>query len=248
MSVRFIYKLHCKLRKLGKSPIRIFCIHNVSDCFDADSMWPCDWIQTDVFKRTVLELQKQYTFISLKEAQRHLHRDIVRFRDYAVLTADDGFSSLKNIIPWLEERQIPITLFVNPIVWDGKTVGHNLKSLPVSTENNGVKDVYLLPEDLKAFQSPLITFGYHGYEHIDESVETYDTFVDNFEKCRKAMEILDNVIPFYAHTYGRTTKQNDEYLIKQGITPVYVNGGKNYGVSQYVDRELLSRQNIVSML
>lgn len=239
MSVRFIYKLHCKLRKLGKSPIRIFCIHNVSDCFDADSMWPCDWIKTDVFKRTVLELQKKYTFISLTEAQRHLRRDIVRIRKYAVLTADDGFASLKNIIPWLEERQIPITLFVNPIVWDGKTVGQNLKSLPVSTDNNGAKDVYLLQDDLKAVQSPLVTFGYHGYDHINESVETYETFVANFEKCRRAMAALDNVIPFYAHTYGRATKQNDEYLIKQGITPVYVNGGKNYGVCQHIDRELL---------
>lgn len=239
MSVRFIFKLHCKLRKLGKSPIRILCIHNVSDCFDADSMWPCDWIQTDVFKRAVLELQKKYTFISLTEAQRHLRRDIVRIRKYAVLTADDGFASLKNVIPWLEERQIPITLFVNPIVWDGKTVGYNLKSLPVSTENNGAKDVYLLPEDLKAFQSPFVTFGYHGYEHIDESIETYETFVDNFEKCRRAMAALDNVIPFYAHTYGRATKRNDEYLIKQGITPVYVNGGKNYNQRQGIDRELL---------
>ena len=225
--------------RLRFQPIRIFCIHNVSDYFDADSMWPCDWIQTDVFKRAVLELQKKSTFISLTEAQRHLRRDIIRFRKYAVLTGDDGFASLKNIIPWLEERQIPITLFINPIVWDGKTVGQNLTSLPVSTENNGAKDIYLLPEDLKAFKSPLVTFGYHGYEHINESVETYDTFVANFEKCRKAMKILDNVIPFYAHTYGRTTKQNDEYLIKQRITPVYVNGGKNYNQWKNVDRELL---------
>lgn len=228
-----------KFIKLRLKPIRIFCIHNVSQSFDADSMWPCDWIQTDVFKRAVQELQKKYTFISLTEAQRHLRNDIVRTKNYAVLTADDGFASLKDIMPWLEERQIPITLFINPVVWDGKTVGQNLMSLPVSAENNCVKDIYLLPEDLKAFQSPLITFGYHGFEHINESVETYDTFLDNFEKCRKAMEILDNVIPFYAHTYGRTTKQNDEYLIKQGITPVYVNGGKNYNQWKNIDRELL---------
>lgn len=234
-----IHKIFDRWKTLRFQPIRIFCIHNVSDCFDADSMWPCDWIQTDAFKRSVSELQKKYTFISLTEAQKHLRRDIVRLGKYAVLTADDGFASLKNVIPWLEERQIPITLFVNPIVWDGKTVGHNLKSLPVSTENNGVKDVYLLPEDLKAFQSPLVTFGYHGYEHIDERVETYETFVDNFEKCKMAMAALDNVIPFYAHTYGRATKQNDEYLIKQGITPVYVNGGKNYNQRQGIDRELL---------
>lgn len=240
--MKILNKIKKKYETLHLRSIRIFCIHNVSDCFDADSMWPCDWIQIGVFKRTVLELQKQYTFISLTEAQRHLHRDIIRIRKYAVLTADDGFASLKNIMPWLEKRQIPITLFINPIVWDGKTIGQNLKSLPISTENNWAKDVYLLPEDLKAFQSPLVTFGYHGFEHINESVETYETFAANFEKCRKAMEILDNVVPFYAHTYGRTTKQNDEYLIKQRITPVYVNGGKNYNQWRNIDRELLPVQ------
>lgn len=239
MSSNFAEKVKRRLLKLRFQPIRIFCIHIVSDCFDADSMWPCDWIQTDVFKRAVLELQKQYAFISLMEAQRHLHNDIVRAKNYAVLTADDGFASLKNIMPWLEERQIPITLFINPVVWDSKSVGQNLKPLPISTDNNGAKDVYLLLDDLKAVQSPLVTFGYHGYDHINESVETYETFVANFEKCIKAMEILDNVIPFYAHTYGRTTKQNDEYLIKQGITPVYVNGGKNYNQWRSIDRELL---------
>lgn len=239
MSVQLIDRILRKLKKLGRSPIRVFCFHHVTDLFDSGYMWPCDWIQTDVFKRAVLELQKQYIFISLTEAQRHLHRDIIRIRKYAALTADDGFASLKNIIPWLEDRQIPITLFINPIVWDGKTVGQNLMSLPVSAENNCVKDIYLLPEDLKAFQSPLVSFGYHGYEHINESAETYETFVDNFEKCRRAMAALDNVIPFYAHTYGRATKQNDEYLIKQGITPVYVNGGKNYNQWQGIDRELL---------
>lgn len=185
-------------------------------------------------------IAKAVTFISLTDAQRHLRRDIIRVKKYAVLTADDGFASLKNIMPWLEKRQIPITLFINPIIWDGKTVGQNLNPLPISTKNTCAKDVYLLMKDLKAFHSPFVTFGYHGYEHIDESVETYETFVANFEKCRKAMESLDNVIPFYAHTYGRTTKQNDEYLIIQGITPVYVNGGKNYGISQHIDRELLS--------
>lgn len=236
----FIFKLHRKLRKLGKSPIRIFCIHNVSDCFDADSMWPCDWIQTDVFKRTVLELQKQYTFISLTEAQRHLRRDMVRTKKYAVLTADDGYASLKNIIPWLLEQNIPITLFINPIVWDGKAIGQNLKPLPINTREKGVQGLYLKLEDLKALEiSPLVTLGYHGYEHIDEYHETYETFFDNLKKCKEAMSGLRNVIPFYAHTYGHTTKMNDDFLESQGITPVYVNGGKNYYQWQNIDRELL---------
>lgn len=241
----FFHKLHNRWTKLRLQPIRVFCFHQVSDTFDANSMWPCDWIQTDVFKQKVIELQKQYTFISLPEAQAHLRKDWFRCKKYAVMTADDGFASMRKIVPWLAEQGIPITLFINPIVWDGKTIGRNLSILPIANQVDGAKGVYLLPNDLKNMQSPLVTFGYHGFEHIDEGKESYEIFVTNFEKCRKVMADLENVIPFYAHTYGHATKENDAYLINQGVTPVYVSGGKNYNQWQFLDRELLTQDSII---
>lgn len=239
------HKFHNRWAKLRLQPIRVFCFHQVTNAFDSDSMWPCDWIQTDSFKQKILELKKQYTFISPLEAQKHLRNDWLRCKKYAVLTADDGFASMKEVVPWLIEQQIPITLFINPIVWNGKTIGKNLMKLPIYTKNVGAQDLYSRLEDLQAMQSPLVTFGYHGYEHIDESQETYDTFVANFEKCKTAMVELQNVIPFYAHTYGHTTEKNDAYLRSQGITPVYVNGRKNYNRWQYLDRELLTQYTII---
>lgn len=233
-----VNRIRRKINKLRFQPIRVFCIHNVSDSFDADSMWPCDWIQTEKFKQTVLELQKRYSFISLVEAQNHLLKDWFRFHRYAVMTADDGFSSMKTIIPWLEKRNIPITLFINPIVWDGKTVGQNLRSLPVNNNVDSGKEIYLQFEDLKNLQSPLVTFGYHGYDHIDEGIESFEAFVSNFEKCKQAMNFLGNVVPFYAHTYGRTKKENDIFLANCGMTPIYINGGHNYTLERYLDREL----------
>lgn len=244
----FLHKLNNRWTKLRFQPIRVFCIHQVSDEFDADSMWPCDWIQTDVFKQKVLELQKQYTFISLPEAQERLRKDRFRHKKYAVMTADDGFSSMREIVPWLVGQGIPITLFINPIVWDGKTIGQNLQSLPIVNRKNGVDGLYLTLVDLKAMTtSPLVTIGYHGYEHIDENKETHEAFVANYEKCKNAMTELQNVIPFYAHTYGHTTKENDVYLLKQGITPIYVNGGKNYNQSLFLDRELLTATTICTI-
>lgn len=240
----FICKVHNRWKKLRLQPIRVFCIHHVTDDFDADSMWPCDWIQTDVFKESITELQKQYTFISLLEAQEHLHKDWFRRKKYAVMTADDGFASMKQVVPWLVERRIPITLFINPVVWDGKTIGQNLQSLPIAKKKNGAKGLYLLLDDLNGLQSPLVTFGYHGYEHIDESKETYDVFVGNFEKCRTLMSQLDNVIPFYAHTNGLATKGNDMFLESINITPVFVNGVVNYNQESYIDRELLTSKTI----
>lgn len=236
---KIINRILYKLTKIRFQPIRVFCFHQVTDTFDADSMWPCDWIQTDVFKQKVVKLQKRYTFISLPEAQEHLRKDWLRCKKYAVMTADDGFASMKEVVPWLVEQNIPITLFINPIVWDGKTVGRNLSILPIVNQIDGVKGVYLLLNDLKNMQSPLVTLGYHGYEHINESKETHETFVENFEKCKMAMAGLPNVIPFYAHTYGQATKENDTYLLDQGITPVYVTGNKNYYDYSVIDREVL---------
>lgn len=101
--------------------------------------------------------------------------------------------------------------------------------------------MYLHLEDLQAMQSPLVTLGYHGYEHIDEYKETNETYIVNFEKAKSAMACLNNVIPFYAHTYGRATKENEAFLLGQGVTPVYVGGGKNYNQWRFIDRELLSK-------
>ena len=244
MNNAILHKINNRWKKLRLQPIRVFCIHQVTDTFDANSIWPCDWIQTDVFKQKVIELQKQYTFISLPEAQEYLRKDWFRCKKYAVMTADDGFASMKEIVPWLVEQNIPITLFINPIVWDGKTIAQNIKGLPLCNKKDGAKGVYLLLDDLKALQSPLVTFGYHGYEHIDESKESYEMFVANFEKCKVAMVDLQDVIPFYAHTNGLATKENDMFLKSINITPVFISGVKNYNQEGRIDRELLTAKTI----
>ena len=101
--------------KLRLQPIRVYCFHHVSDAYDTSYMWEEDWLNTDALKTFILGLQQNgYTFISLSEAHAKLTNDIYRNRKYAVLTADDGFKTLLNIVPWLIEQQIPITLFMNP--------------------------------------------------------------------------------------------------------------------------------------
>ena len=165
----FLHKIHNRWTKLRLQPIRVFCIHHVTDTFDADLMWQCDWMQTDIFKQKVTELQKKYTFISLTEAQKHLREDWLRCKHYAVMTADDGFASMKEIVPWLVERNIPITLFINPVVWDGKTIGKNLLSLPIVNRKNGAESLYLTFEELKD----------RNDEVTNETLKNIDVLVDS---------------------------------------------------------------------
>ena len=100
MKMSFYQRIMRGLLRLRLHPIRVFVFHQVSDVFEPDTMWECDWTETEAFKRSLSALTKKYTFISLDEVKEHLANDRFRFKDYAALTADDGWASLKNILPW----------------------------------------------------------------------------------------------------------------------------------------------------
>ncbi len=118
----FIEKIKRKWMKLRLQPIRVFCLHHVCEQFDADTMYACDWMALDEFKQKINALRSQgYQFISLSEAYNHLKKNRFRRKKYAVLTFDDGYKSLKEVLPWLEEQKIPATLFINGKYLDGKS-------------------------------------------------------------------------------------------------------------------------------
>lgn len=228
--------------KLRLQPIRVYCLHHVSDTYDASYMWECDWTNTDVLKQRIIDLQKKgYTFISLPEAHEMLKYDWFRSKRYAVLTADDGFRTLINILPWLIEHMIPITLFVNPkYIIDGGIGENVLNRLHQSGGTISNSELYLNMVDINAFQSPLVTYAYHGYEHKDESKIDNTVFIKNLEECIESMHLkFPNIIQYYAHPYGITKAGNDDILCNKGITPIYINGKKNYAYNGYIDRELI---------
>ena len=108
-----LHKVRHKLIKLRLQPIRVLVFHHVSEVRDALMCQEDDWTQLDQFKRNIEILSQSYTFISLSEAYEKLKHDRFRFRNYAVLTNDDGVASVLNILPWLEVKGIPLTLFIN---------------------------------------------------------------------------------------------------------------------------------------
>lgn len=223
-------KIRRKWAKMRLQPIRVFCFHQVSDTFDQSTMKECDWLQTDAFKRIITDMREQgYVFISLLEAHEKIRRDIFRCNKYAVLTADDGWASLRNIMPWLNDQQIPITLFLNPGYLDGNHFRE------IETEK------YLAEEEVKLLykQYPLLTIGMHGWEHVDATKQTEKEFCDSIEKSERYLNDLPNYIPYFAYTWGRHIEANDSVLLKNNITPVLIMGGKNYNISEFIDRELL---------
>ncbi len=217
--------------KLRLQPIRVLCFHQVSDVFDEKSMYKQDWISTTDFQDIVRRLQKKgYTFISLPEAYKKLKCDWYRCRKYAVLTADDGWASLMNILPWLNEQRIPITLFLNPAFFEGKhyRIKEGEKYLSLAEVQNLHK------------QYPLLTIGSHGWEHVPVTDLSIPEFIDNVDKSVEALRKLPNYIPYYAYTWGWHSDETDNVLRDKHIVIVNLRGTKNHRTIDAIDRENLN--------
>lgn len=221
-------RLKRKWKHLWIKPIRVFCFHQVSDKFEPDTMWEPDWIQTESFKKKILKLKTEYTFLPLQEAYRHIANDTIRFKKYASLTADDGWASLKNIIPWLAEQQIPVTLFLNPCYLDGK----HYQSRP--TEKLLTREEV---SDLVETYAPLITIASHGWIHADGLKMTDKEFEESVLEAEKDLQKMTGKAPFYAFTYGHYKQGQIQFLKTLSLIPVLMDGRMNDNDKQCVHRE-----------
>ena len=242
-----MHRIKNRLAKLRLQPIRVFCFHHVSKEYNPLTMWKCDWMQIDEFKRHVKRMQEHgYSFIPLDDAFKKLRGDFFRIRKYAVLTFDDGYASLKEILPWLEENHIPVTLFINTRYLDGKSwsaineeQARRVKA-DVDMLTEVCPDLYLSHEELSGLNSPYITIGVHGHEHLDARQLSSVEFHKNVEQCRSVLKQHPRYIPYMAYTWGRYTSATNEELYKMGLIPVLVNGTMNYSYeSKGIDRECI---------
>lgn len=216
--------------KLRLQPIQVYCFHQTSAKFDPTTMWKCDWTEIEQFKRNILKLKSEYTFISLSEAYEKLKSDSFRLKKYAVLTSDDGWASLKEILPWLNDLKIPITLFVNPCYLDGKHFQER------ETEKLLTGDE--LQTIVKEYE-PWIAIASHGWVHRDVSKMPMEEFCKNVMDSERVLVNYPGKINFYAFTYGRYTQAEIEYLQKNGLIPVLVDGCPNREWELLIHRDFI---------
>ena len=232
----FWNKVHRRLLKMRFQPIRVFFFHQVSDVFEPETMWECDWTQTEQFKRNILALKKKYAFVSLQEANRRLSTDKFRIKRYAALTSDDGWASLKNIIPWLAEQEIPITLFLNPYYMDG-----------IHCQSRPTEKLLTVDEvkDMVERYAPFVTIASHGWTHADSMKMGRQEFEENVAKSEAFLKDMPGKIPFYAFPFGRRIQYQNEYLLEHSLIPVFADDGKNVNNSNCIHRELLDGKVMV---
>lgn len=225
-------RLKHRLLKIRFQPIRVFCFHQVSEVFEPETMWKCDWTQIEQFKSDILTLKKKYTFISLTDVTEHLHYDCFRFKHYAALTADDGWLSVMRIIPWLAEQKVPITLFINPSYLDGV---HYQKR---KTE------MFMTQEDVEACVRkyyPLISIASHGWTHKSCLQMTDEEFDENVRNAEEVLTSMEGKTNYFAFPYGNMGLCQINNLKSVGLIPVFMDGCQNFNDESLIHRELLDR-------
>lgn len=236
-------KLRRRFLKLRLKPIRVLCFHQVSECLDSDIYCDADWISLSDFKATINSiLDEGYQFISLEEAYHHIKHDFIRIRKYAVLTADDGLKCQLELIPWLEENDIPLTMFLNVETLSGNKCGEPIRKYfnIISKEQEQAHAVlYATADDILATQSPIISFGLHGVDHRSSICISKDDFAAYVEECNEHLSKITPTIPFYAYTYGFWTSAHNKTLRNANLVPVYMDGNYNYNDSTCIHRELI---------
>lgn len=219
-----------KWTKIRLRPIRVYCLHHVSKQFNADMMHKCDWMSINDFQKKTSTLQKGgVRFISLIEAHKHIKKDLFRRKKYAVITFDDGWTSIREIIPWLCKQQIPITLFLNPAY----LIGEEEREKGVSLKENELAE-------LLKYGTGMITIASHGWNHGLCTELSMPEFEQNVNRSEAFLSKYNEYIPFFAYPCGRRAEHQDDYLQSKNIVPVYMDGIANYSNTKAIHRELLS--------
>lgn len=226
-------------------PIRVICFHETSESFDADVYCKPDWISLAQFKEQIEKLQANgYEFITLEEANRHIKKDIIRVKKYAVLTADDGLKCQLEILPWLEDNHIPLTMFLNVETLSGDKCGEQIRkyfNITTAEQERNHAVLYVDEKQIRSTKSSLLSFGYHGYDHRSAIAMSEEEFKSNVEKCKKGINAIVSAIPFYAYTYGDHYGLTDGMLREAALIPVYMDGQKNYNDASCIHRELIDK-------
>ena len=214
--------------RLRLQPIRVFCLHHVCAKLDVEYMNDYDWMQIDEFKHKVKTMQQEgIEFISLTKVYEHLNNDKFRILRYVALTFDDGWASVKEILPWLEEQHIPVTLFIN-----GKyTDGQSYRRKP--------KEQYMTLDEIFQLTSPLIEIGSHGWKHVKASELDMIEFEKSVGLNDNLLGTHPNYVHFWAYPYGAHSIETDIIIKSKGYIPVYMDGRTNIYNQNIIHRESL---------
>ena len=156
---------------------------------------------------------------------QQMGRDIFRFRDYAVLMADDGWLSLNNVFRvWQSSASLS-----HCFCYDGQHFREK------------ASERYLLLDDVDRIplRYPRVTVASHGWNHLRATELSEEVFRMSVESSVEVLIRYPNYIPFFAYTYGSFSAAADSILKELDLVPVLIDKETNMDDLICIHRELL---------
>lgn len=243
---RLITKIVRKIKHFFVKPIEIFVFHKVSDMYDSNYGGIEDWTNTEVFKKNIKYLQQCYEFISLDTAVVRLKNDRFRWKNYAVLTTDDGYRMNLDILSWLNENHIPTTVFLSTQYLDGQSYDHWFdevwKSKTTEEINQLLEGMYIHYDDLSLLDKDNISVALHGYGHDLVAQMQEDAFRAYVKTAEAQLDDKIKLSPYYAYTWGKHSRITDSVLNELGLIPLYCDGNTNYQFDGVLHRKSIDNK------
>ena len=96
--------------------------------------------------------------------------------------------------------------------------------------------LYMYKNQIFGYQSPLISFGMHGYEHLRSDLLSDTSFEKNVKCNFLDLKEHPNFIPYFAFPWGAATPKQIRLIHQWHFIPVMCDGILNYNNSQKVSR------------
>ncbi len=179
-------------KKSRGAPVCVLFYHRVADAH------PNPWtIPTRQFIRQMKWLRSRFELVSLEEAQRRIR---LEWNDVPTvsITFDDGYAdNCTHALPWLIERDIPLTYFVaSRFVLENKAFPHDIA--------HGVRLSPNTPEQLAELAEQGVEIGAHTRTHADLGKIT-----DKAQLCdevlggaRELAEMVGRPMRYFAFPFG----------------------------------------------
>ena len=176
----------------GSVPIISLMYHRVAD--QNPNAWTISW---DRFQAQIEWLEERFELVNLVEAQRRIEAE-ENTRPTACITFDDGYAeNCDKAIPWLIERQIPVTYFVtSQNMVTGEPFPHDVElGCPLAPNTM---------DQIREMADQGIEIGAHSRTHADfGKIESTEQLYDELVGAKLELEsLLEKPIRYFAFPYG----------------------------------------------
>lgn len=177
--------------------------------------------QKEHFKKLLLEIKKEYTFISYSEASERLYAGNIDQR-YACISADDGFKNFIDASHLFDDLEIPGMVFINSHLI-GET-NHPLIERHCRERLLSPPMEFLTWEEIEDLRKRGHEIGNHGWKHKKLTELSKAEIEEEVYIGKEEIENKIGPIRHYAYTYGRA-----EFINQMAMDIIFKSGHETIG-------------------